>query len=135
MSPETFTLANLFSMELHNYQDTIAEIVTSAMKELSIERVRQCSLRETFCCLSFVRLLTKFAVLCFCSDFLLVCGFVRWFVCLFVFCMYVSWLVGWWFVRVFLPFYPLLSFYHQSINYYRVFHVRCLLKNRHISAP
>ena len=39
MSPETFTLANLFSMELHNYQDTIAEIVTSAMKELSIERV------------------------------------------------------------------------------------------------
>jgi hypothetical protein len=27
INPETFTLANVFSMELHRYQDTIAEIV------------------------------------------------------------------------------------------------------------
>ena len=38
MNPETFTLENLFAMELHNYADTISEIVTSASKELSIER-------------------------------------------------------------------------------------------------
>ena len=35
MNPETFTLENLFAMQLHNYADTI---VTSASKELSIER-------------------------------------------------------------------------------------------------
>lgn len=38
MNPETFTLENLFAMELHNFADTISEIVTSASKELSIER-------------------------------------------------------------------------------------------------
>ena len=38
INPETFTLANVFSMELHRYQDTIAEIVTSASKEMSIEK-------------------------------------------------------------------------------------------------
>ena len=38
MNPETFTLENLFAMQLHNYVDTISEIVTSASKELSIER-------------------------------------------------------------------------------------------------
>lgn len=38
MNPETFTLQNLFSMELHNFADVISDIVTSAMKELSIEK-------------------------------------------------------------------------------------------------
>ena len=38
MSPDTFTLANLFSMELHRYQEVIEDIVTSATKELSIEK-------------------------------------------------------------------------------------------------
>ena len=38
MNPDTFTLENLFSMELHNFADTIAEIVTAASKELSIEK-------------------------------------------------------------------------------------------------
>ena len=38
MNPDTFTLDNLFSMELHNFSDTIAEIVTAASKELSIEK-------------------------------------------------------------------------------------------------
>ena len=39
MNPETFTLANLFAMDLHKYFDLIGEIVTAAAKELSIERV------------------------------------------------------------------------------------------------
>jgi len=38
MNPETFTLENLFAMQLHNYAETISEIVTSASKELSIEK-------------------------------------------------------------------------------------------------
>lgn len=38
MNPETFTLANLFAMELHNFADTISDIVASANKELSIEK-------------------------------------------------------------------------------------------------
>ncbi len=38
MNPETFTLANLFTMELHNFADTISDIVASANKELSIEK-------------------------------------------------------------------------------------------------
>ena len=38
MSPDTFTLANLFSMELHRYQEVIEDIITSATKELSIEK-------------------------------------------------------------------------------------------------
>lgn len=38
MNPDTFTLDNLFTMQLHNYGDTINEIVTSAVKELSIEK-------------------------------------------------------------------------------------------------
>ena len=39
MNPDTFTLQNLFSMELHNFTETIGEIVGMAMKELSIEKV------------------------------------------------------------------------------------------------
>lgn len=38
MNPDTFTLDNLFTMQLHNFADTINEIVTSAVKELSIEK-------------------------------------------------------------------------------------------------
>ncbi|VDO97932.1 unnamed protein product [Schistosoma margrebowiei] len=39
MNPETFTLANIFSMELHRFTDQISEIVAFAIKELSIEKV------------------------------------------------------------------------------------------------
>ncbi|KAJ8266677.1 hypothetical protein GJAV_G00133350 [Gymnothorax javanicus] len=35
---ETFTLENMFAMELHKYGNVIGDIVTSAVKELSIER-------------------------------------------------------------------------------------------------
>ena len=38
MNPESFTLGALFAMGLHNYEDAIAEIVTAAVKELSIEK-------------------------------------------------------------------------------------------------
>uniref|UniRef100_A0A2C9JWZ0 AAA+ ATPase domain-containing protein n=1 Tax=Biomphalaria glabrata TaxID=6526 RepID=A0A2C9JWZ0_BIOGL len=38
MNPDTFTLANIFAMELHRYRDTIAEIVTCASKEMGIEK-------------------------------------------------------------------------------------------------
>ncbi|XP_074640231.1 dynein axonemal heavy chain 10-like [Tubulanus polymorphus] len=38
MNPDTFTLENIFSMELHRFQDAINEIVTCATKELSIEK-------------------------------------------------------------------------------------------------
>ena len=38
MNPDTFTLQNLFAMELHNYAETISDIVASANKELNIER-------------------------------------------------------------------------------------------------
>ncbi|XP_071619148.1 dynein axonemal heavy chain 10 isoform X2 [Heliangelus exortis] len=38
MKTETFTLENMFAMELHRHSDVIAEIVGSAVKELSIEK-------------------------------------------------------------------------------------------------
>uniref|UniRef100_A0A8C2AJS1 Dynein heavy chain 10, axonemal-like n=1 Tax=Cyprinus carpio TaxID=7962 RepID=A0A8C2AJS1_CYPCA len=38
MNPNTFTLENMFSMELHKYGNVISEIVTSAVKELGIEK-------------------------------------------------------------------------------------------------
>ncbi|KAJ3097104.1 Dynein heavy chain 10, axonemal [Phlyctochytrium planicorne] len=37
MNPDTFTLEKLFSMNLHEHSDAIADIVAGAMKELSIE--------------------------------------------------------------------------------------------------
>jgi dynein heavy chain, axonemal len=40
MNPETFTLANLFAMELHRFNEVIQGIVTSASKELQIEKVK-----------------------------------------------------------------------------------------------
>ena len=39
MNAETFTLQNIFAMELHRFQDKIAEIVNCAIKELAIEKV------------------------------------------------------------------------------------------------
>ncbi len=38
MNPETFTLENLFAMDLHNFADVISDIVASASKELNIEK-------------------------------------------------------------------------------------------------
>ncbi|KAL2092820.1 hypothetical protein ACEWY4_012618 [Coilia grayii] len=38
MNPDTFTLENMFAMELHKYGSVIGDIVTSAVKELSIEK-------------------------------------------------------------------------------------------------
>jgi dynein heavy chain len=38
INPETFTLQNIFAMELHRFQDKIGEIVTCAVKELAIEK-------------------------------------------------------------------------------------------------
>uniref|UniRef100_A0A4W6GCG3 Dynein axonemal heavy chain 10 n=1 Tax=Lates calcarifer TaxID=8187 RepID=A0A4W6GCG3_LATCA len=38
MNPESFTLENMFAMELHKYANVIGDIVTSAVKELSIEK-------------------------------------------------------------------------------------------------
>ncbi|XP_051514176.1 dynein axonemal heavy chain 10 [Myxocyprinus asiaticus] len=38
MNPSTFTLENMFSMELHKYGNVISDIVTSAVKELGIEK-------------------------------------------------------------------------------------------------
>lgn len=39
MKPDTFTLENMFSMELHKYSAVIGEIVTAAVKEIGIEKV------------------------------------------------------------------------------------------------
>ena len=39
MNPDTFTLENVFAMELHRFHDTIGEIVNMATKELAIEKV------------------------------------------------------------------------------------------------
>lgn len=39
MNLQRFTLETLFSLELHKYANDIDEIVTSALKELSIEMV------------------------------------------------------------------------------------------------
>ena len=38
MSPQRFTLNNMFSMELHRHQEIVEEIVLNAIKELAIER-------------------------------------------------------------------------------------------------
>lgn len=36
---ETFTLENMFAMELHRHTDVLNEIVTAAVKEVAIEKV------------------------------------------------------------------------------------------------
>ncbi|CAG9821168.1 unnamed protein product [Phaedon cochleariae] len=38
MSPDRFTLDNMFAMELHRFQDMAEEIINNAIKELSIEK-------------------------------------------------------------------------------------------------
>ncbi|XP_038644344.1 dynein heavy chain 10, axonemal-like, partial [Scyliorhinus canicula] len=38
MRAETFTLANMFAMQLHKYIEVIGDIVTAAIKELGIEK-------------------------------------------------------------------------------------------------
>ncbi|KAK5648316.1 hypothetical protein RI129_003208 [Pyrocoelia pectoralis] len=38
MSPDRFTLDNMFAMQLHKYQDIAEEIINNAVKELSIEK-------------------------------------------------------------------------------------------------
>lgn len=38
MNPDSFTLENMFAMELHKHSNVIGDIVTSAVKELSIEK-------------------------------------------------------------------------------------------------
>lgn len=38
LNPETFTLQNMFAMELHRFSEVIADITGSATKELSIEK-------------------------------------------------------------------------------------------------
>ena len=38
LNPETFTLENMFAMELHPFHDIIADITASAAKELSVEK-------------------------------------------------------------------------------------------------
>lgn len=38
LNPESFTLQNMFAMELHNFSEVIADITASATKELGIEK-------------------------------------------------------------------------------------------------
>lgn len=38
INTESFTLENMFAMELHKHSEVIDEIVTSAVKELGIEK-------------------------------------------------------------------------------------------------
>lgn len=38
MSPDRFTLENMFAMQLHRYQEIAEQILTNAIKELQIER-------------------------------------------------------------------------------------------------
>jgi dynein heavy chain len=38
MSPDKFTLENLFAMQLHRYQNVVEEIIANAVKELETER-------------------------------------------------------------------------------------------------
>lgn len=46
---ETFTLENMFAMELHRHTEVLNEIVTAAVKEVAIEKVRKRSLQYQFC--------------------------------------------------------------------------------------
>jgi len=38
MSPDRFTLENLFAMQLYRYQNVVEEIIANAVKELETER-------------------------------------------------------------------------------------------------
>lgn len=37
LDPKTFTLSNMFSMQLHKYKEDIARVTSGALKELTIE--------------------------------------------------------------------------------------------------
>jgi dynein heavy chain len=37
LDPKTFTLANMFAMQLHKFKEDIAKVTSSALKELTIE--------------------------------------------------------------------------------------------------
>lgn len=37
LDPKTFTLANMFAMQLHKFRDDIAKVTSCALKELTIE--------------------------------------------------------------------------------------------------
>ena len=41
MNPETFTLQNVFAMELSRFHEAIGDIVNCAVKELAIEKVKR----------------------------------------------------------------------------------------------
>jgi dynein heavy chain len=38
LSPDRFTLENLFAMQLHRYQNVVEEIIANAVRELETER-------------------------------------------------------------------------------------------------
>ncbi|KAJ0174233.1 hypothetical protein K1T71_010379 [Dendrolimus kikuchii] len=52
MSPDRFTLENMFAMQLHKYQDVAEEIVNHAIKELAIERGVK-DIQETWASIAF----------------------------------------------------------------------------------
>lgn len=53
INTESFTLENMFAMELHKHSEVIDEIVTCAVKELGIEKA-SCFMACLFC-LSYCR--------------------------------------------------------------------------------
>ncbi|KAH1015210.1 dynein axonemal heavy chain 10 [Dendroctonus ponderosae] len=53
MAPDRFTLDNMFTMELHRFQDMAEEIINNAIKELAIER-GVTEIAETWKAISFV---------------------------------------------------------------------------------
>lgn len=53
MSPDRFTLENMFSMEIHKYTDIVEETIAAAVRELSIEKgVKE--IQETWKHMSFI---------------------------------------------------------------------------------
>ena len=56
MNPESFTLENLFQMNLQRFNDAIQSIVTSATKELQIEKVTKQKTIFLFVCFSYKRI-------------------------------------------------------------------------------
>ena len=63
MNPESFTLENLFQMNLQRFNEVIQSIVTSATKELQIEKVNeQWRSQETDRSLSFFRVFEKWSM-------------------------------------------------------------------------
>lgn len=44
MNPKTFMLAGIFSMKLYRFTNEIMDIVSAAVKEMSIEKVRSANM-------------------------------------------------------------------------------------------